>query len=187
MLAGTRPLDPQELIRSFGTIGLMRSSSPRSGLLHRVLPPRRLPPLHGGALRAHQGKLNIAVVPGRAASSPRCIGDQVGYAFGKRSARRSSSARTRGSSSSSTSSGRKSSSRSTAPRRSSWPASCPVVRTFAPIVAGVGTDARTGTFLAYNIVGGFLWAVGVTMLGYFLGDEIGADNDRQVPAADHRR
>ena len=51
----------------------------------------------------------------------------------------------------------------------------PVVRTFAPILAGVG-KMRYRTFLAFNIIGGFLWAVGVTLLGYFLGDAIGADN-----------
>ena len=44
----------------------------------------------------------------------------------------------------------------------------PIVRTFAPIVAGVGKmDYRR--FLAYNIIGGVLWAAGVTYLGYFLG------------------
>lgn len=44
----------------------------------------------------------------------------------------------------------------------------PVIRTFAPIVAGIG-HMEYKTFLTYNIVGGFLWAVGVTLLGYFLG------------------
>jgi membrane-associated protein len=44
----------------------------------------------------------------------------------------------------------------------------PVVRTFAPVMAGVSRmDYRT--FLTYNIVGGVAWGVGVTALGYFLG------------------
>jgi len=44
----------------------------------------------------------------------------------------------------------------------------PIVRTFAPIVAGV-SRMKYRTFVTFNIVGGLLWAVGVTMLGYFLG------------------
>jgi membrane-associated protein len=44
----------------------------------------------------------------------------------------------------------------------------PVVRTFAPILAGV-SSMRYRTFVTYNIVGGTLWAIGVTLLGYFLG------------------
>lgn len=44
----------------------------------------------------------------------------------------------------------------------------PVVRTFAPILAGVG-QMRYRTFLFYNVFGGFFWAVGLTFLGYWLG------------------
>lgn len=44
----------------------------------------------------------------------------------------------------------------------------PIVRTFAPIVAGVGR-MEYRKFLTYNIVGGLLWAAGVTYAGYFLG------------------
>lgn len=47
----------------------------------------------------------------------------------------------------------------------------PIVRTFAPIVAGVG-DMEYRTFLVYNVIGGFFWAVGVTLLGFFLGQAI---------------
>jgi membrane-associated protein len=45
----------------------------------------------------------------------------------------------------------------------------PIVRTFAPIVAGAGS-MKYRTFVIYNIVGGFVWSVGVTTLGYFLGE-----------------
>ena len=44
----------------------------------------------------------------------------------------------------------------------------PVVRTFAPIVAGVGR-MHYRTFVLYNVIGGMMWAVGLTTLGYFLG------------------
>jgi membrane-associated protein len=44
----------------------------------------------------------------------------------------------------------------------------PIVRTFAPIVAGAST-MHYRTFVIYNLIGGFLWAVGVTTAGYFLG------------------
>jgi membrane-associated protein len=45
----------------------------------------------------------------------------------------------------------------------------PIVRTFAPIVAGVG-KMNYRTFITYNLVGGLVWAGGVTSLGYFLGN-----------------
>ncbi|MDD5068430.1 MAG: VTT domain-containing protein [Candidatus Pacebacteria bacterium] len=44
----------------------------------------------------------------------------------------------------------------------------PIVRTFAPIFAGVG-GMKYATFLSYNVIGGFLWGAGVTLAGFFLG------------------
>lgn len=44
----------------------------------------------------------------------------------------------------------------------------PVVRTFAPIVAGA-SKMHYNTFLLFNIVGGALWAAIFTYLGYFAG------------------
>lgn len=169
----TDSIDPQQLIRSFGTIGLILIIFAESGLLIGFfLPGDSL--LFTAGLFASQGKLNLAVILVGCFLAA-VIGDQVGYAFGKR----------------------------VGPSIFQRPNSrlfkqehveraneffeehgaktilmarfVPVVRTFAPILAGVGT-MKYRTFLAYNIIGGLLWAVGVTLLGYFLGDAIGADN-----------
>jgi membrane-associated protein len=51
----------------------------------------------------------------------------------------------------------------------------PFIRTFAPIVAGIAA-MRYKTFMQYNVVGGFVWGIGLTLLGYFLGTSIGEDN-----------
>lgn len=47
----------------------------------------------------------------------------------------------------------------------------PFIRTFAPIVAGIGR-MRYSHFLLFNLIGGLLWAVGLPLLGYFLGRSI---------------
>jgi membrane-associated protein len=44
----------------------------------------------------------------------------------------------------------------------------PVVRTFAPVVAGVA-EMPYSKFAVYNITGAFLWVAGLTSAGFFLG------------------
>ena len=52
----------------------------------------------------------------------------------------------------------------------------PVVRTFCPVVAGAG-KMEYSVFVRYNVLGGLLWGVGVTTMGYFLGNvEIVSEN-----------
>lgn len=52
----------------------------------------------------------------------------------------------------------------------------PIVRTFAPVIAGVSKMSRR-TFTTYNVVGAIVWAAGVPLLGFYLGQiQFVADN-----------
>ena len=163
-------LSPESLIETFGLIGLFAIVFAESGLLIGFFLPGDsllftagfvasggLPPLD----------LNLAILlPGLVVAA--IAGDQVGYAFGARVGpalfKRPDSRFFK---------------KEHVERASEFfdrygaktivlARFVPIVRTFAPIVAGVGS-MRYRTFVTYNVIGGVLWAVGVTLLGYFLG------------------
>ena len=162
-------MDPKHLLETFGTIGLLVIVFAESGLLVGFfLPGDSL--LFTAGLLASQGVLNLPVIlVGTFAAA--VAGDQVGYMFGARVGpalfKRPDSRLFR---------------RTylekaheyfekQGPKTILLARFIPIVRTFAPILAGVG-KMRYRTFVAFNLVGGFGWSIGVTLLGYFLGKSI---------------
>jgi membrane-associated protein len=156
----------KHLIETFGTIGLIVTIFAESSLIF-FLPGDTL--LFTAGLLASQGKLNIAVVLlGSFAAA--VAGNQVAYVVGNRLgpslfkpgsrlfkaeyvARANEYFDKFGS------------------RTIVLARFIPAVRTFAPILAGIGT-MRYRTFATYNVVGALLWAIGVTLLGYTLGKTV---------------
>jgi membrane-associated protein len=165
LVAATDFLDPQELLAAAGTIGLIAVIFAESSLVF-FLPGDSL--LFTAGLFASQGKLNLPVVLAGCFVAA-VAGNQIAYAIGSRVGpalfRRPDSRlfkqehleKAQGYFD-------KYGSKTIVLARF-----VPVVRTFAPIVAGVGS-MRYRTFLTYNLLGGALWALGVTVLGYFLGE-----------------
>jgi membrane-associated protein len=156
----------KHLIETFGTIGLLLTIFAESCLVF-FLPGDTL--LFTAGLLASQGKLNVAVVlVGSFVAA--VAGNQVAYGLGHKVgpalfkpnsklfkaeyvARAEEYFEKFGS------------------RTIVLARFIPAVRTFAPILAGIGT-MRYRTFVTYNVLGGLLWAVGVSLLGYTLGKTV---------------
>ena len=165
-------LHPDRLIETFGTIGLFAVVFAESGLLFGFFLPGDSLLFTAGVLAA-RGDLTLGVILVGVVVCA-VAGDQVGYAFGQRVGpalfRRPDSRFFR---------------REHVEKAQAYfdrygvktivlARFVPIVRTFAPIVAGVGS-MHYRTFVTFNVLGGLLWGVGVTLAGYFLGEAIDID------------
>ena len=160
-------MDPESLLETFGTIGLFAIVFAESGLLFGFfLPGDSL--LFTAGLLANQGRLNLPVILVGCFVAA-VSGDQVGYAFGRRVGpalfRRPESRLFKHE--------HVEKAQEYFDRHGSktivLARFVPIVRTFAPFVAGIGR-MNYRVFVTFNVLGGLLWAVGVTVLGYVLGE-----------------
>lgn len=165
-------LHPDHLITTFGTIGIFLIVFAESGLMVGFFLPGDSLLVTAGVFAA-KGDLNLPILlVGIVVAA--VVGDQVGYAFGNKVGPALY---------------RRPDSRffkteylvraqkyfdEHGPRTIVLARFIPIVRTFAPIVAGVG-DMQYRTFAIYNVLGGLLWGVGVTMIGYVLGETVDID------------
>lgn len=165
-------VSPDKLLETFGTIGLLLVVFAESGLFIGFFLPGDSLLLTAGVFAA-KGDLTLPVILVGVFVAA-VTGDQVGYAFGHRVGpslfRRPDSRFFK---------------QEYVERAQRYfdehgvktivlARFVPIVRTFVPIVAGVGS-MRYRTFFAFNVLGGLLWGVGVTMLGYVLGETIDID------------
>jgi membrane-associated protein len=167
-------MNPKSLIEAFGTLGIFAVVFAESGLLIGFfLPGDSL--LFTAGLLASKGTLNLPVLM-VGCSIAAIAGDQVGYLIGRRAGpalfKRPDSRLFQ----------KKNVERAHAYFEKNGPKTVilarflPVIRTFTPVVAGVGEmDYRR--FVTFNVVGGILWGSGVTVAGYTLGSTI-PDIDR---------
>ena len=167
-------MNPETLIEAFGTIGLFAIVFAESGLLVGFfLPGDSL--LFTAGLLASKGTLNLPLIM-IGCSIAAIAGDQVGYMIGRRAGpalfKRPDSRLFH----------QKNVDRArmyfekNGPRTIILARFLPVIRTFAPVVAGVG-QMNYRKFVTYNVVGGVLWGAGVTAAGYVLGEAV-PDIDR---------
>lgn len=173
MLALLDSLDPTHLIETFGLLGIFLIVFAESGLLIGFFLPGDALLFTAGFLASGPSSvdesLHLPLVPLIIGIWVAAIaGDQVGYLFGRRvgpalfnrpDSRFFKQANVEKAQVFFDKYG---------PRAIVLARFVPIVRTFTPITAGVsGMDYRT--FVRWNVIGGTIWAFGVTLLGYYLG------------------
>jgi membrane-associated protein len=168
-------LHPDKLIEAFGTIGLFAVVFAESGLFFGFFLPGDSLLFTAGVLCAKADSplwpLPVVLIGVALAA---ISGDQVGYLFGRRmgpaifrrpDSRLFKQAHVEKAQTYFEEHG---------PKTILLARFVPIVRTFAPIVAGVGR-MNYRVFVTYNVVGGLLWGVGITTLGYLLGEAVDID------------
>ncbi|MBI2099739.1 MAG: VTT domain-containing protein [Candidatus Vogelbacteria bacterium] len=167
-------LEPSFIIQTLGLVGVWAIILAESGLFFGFFFPGDSLLFTAGLL-ASQGYLNIwLLVPGAFIAA--VLGDNIGYGFGRRVGTRlfqrpDSRFFKKGHLEKTKQFYARYGKKTLILARF-----VPIVRTFAPILAGVAL-MRWRDFLTYNLVGAALWTIGVTFLGYGLG--------RTVPNIEH--
>jgi membrane-associated protein len=170
-------LSPRDLIETFGTIGLILVVFVESGLIPAPLPGDSILFLAGFFCSTKAGgndpHLNLAVVVlGSFAAA--VAGAQLGYALGERYGTRLFKPDARVFKTAYLERAQEFFARR-GPRSVVLARFIPFVRTIIPMLAGAGRMPRR-TYAIANLIGAATWAVGISLLGFFLGKQIGADN-----------
>jgi len=164
---GPKWVDPDFLIETFGTIGILVIVFIESGLLVGLFLPGDSLLFTAGVLSANDTLPDLWILLILIALAA-IAGDQVGYLIGRKAGpavlerpdgrffkqehvHRSQAFFERH-----------------GPRTILIARFVPIVRTIAPVMAGVGS-MRYRTFLIFNVIGAVAWGTGVTTLGYVLG------------------
>jgi membrane-associated protein len=162
--------DPKHLIDTFGLVGLLAVIFIESGIFPAPLPGDSLL-FTAGLFAADHSKYHMHIVP-IAVGALICAvaGAQLGYEIGERygtklfkpgarffkpeyEVRAHELVEARG------------------PRAVILARFIPIVRTIAPIFMGI-SEMRRRTFFVYNLIGAAIWAVGISLAGFYLGKHI---------------
>ncbi len=170
-------LDPRDLIDTFGTAGLLIVVFIESGLVPAPLPGDSLLFIAGFLSSTKAGgsdpHLNLAVVV-IGSFIAAVLGAQLGYFIGRRWGVRLFKPNARIFKTEYLERAQEFFERS-GPRAVVLARFIPFVRTIVPMLAGTSRMSQRAFMLA-NVIGAALWAVGISLLGFFLGKQIGEDN-----------
>jgi membrane-associated protein len=162
-------LDPKHLIDTFGLAGLLIVVFVESGLFPAPLPGDSLLFTAGLFAATNRFHLNIVAVA-VGAFAVAVVGSQLGFEIGERFGTRLFKPGARFFKPEYEQRSHEFFERQ-GPKAIILGRFVPVVRTITPILAGVGEMQRR-TFLVFNALGAALWAVGISLLGYYLGEHI---------------